>query len=184
MKITRFLLPVLCFLSGQVHAATISIESAPASLGIGDIFSLDIIGTDFSDNPDGGGVNLFYDETIVNVLSVSIDETVWDFGATGISQGTINNTLGAVNGIMVNAWSDVGIPFTVATIEFQAVAEGVSNLTMNEFNYNPWGSNGNLINPDFVTSSITVGAVPVPAAVWLFGTGLIGLAGLARRKAV
>ena len=27
-----------------------------------------------------------------------------------------------------------------------------------------------------------VGAVPVPAAVWLFGSGLIGLVGLARRK--
>lgn len=28
----------------------------------------------------------------------------------------------------------------------------------------------------------TVSAVPVPAAVWLFGSGLIGLAGVARRK--
>ena len=28
-----------------------------------------------------------------------------------------------------------------------------------------------------------VGAVPIPAAVWLFGSGLIGLVGLARRKA-
>ena len=28
-----------------------------------------------------------------------------------------------------------------------------------------------------------VSAVPVPAAVWLFGSGLIGLIGLARRKA-
>ena len=27
------------------------------------------------------------------------------------------------------------------------------------------------------------GAVPVPAAVWLFGSGLIGLIGVARRKA-
>ncbi|MCW9006033.1 MAG: VPLPA-CTERM sorting domain-containing protein [Gammaproteobacteria bacterium] len=26
--------------------------------------------------------------------------------------------------------------------------------------------------------------VPVPAAVWLFGSGLIGLAGFARRKKV
>jgi len=26
-------------------------------------------------------------------------------------------------------------------------------------------------------------AVPVPAAVWLFGSGLIGLVGVARRKA-
>lgn len=29
----------------------------------------------------------------------------------------------------------------------------------------------------------SISAVPVPAAVWLFGSGLIGLAGLARRKA-
>ena len=28
-----------------------------------------------------------------------------------------------------------------------------------------------------------VGSVPVPAAVWLFGSGLVGLIGLARRKA-
>jgi hypothetical protein len=26
-------------------------------------------------------------------------------------------------------------------------------------------------------------AVPLPAAVWLFGSGLLGLAGVARRKA-
>jgi len=31
--------------------------------------------------------------------------------------------------------------------------------------------------------STSVSAVPVPAAVWLFGSGLIGLAGFARRKA-
>jgi hypothetical protein len=29
----------------------------------------------------------------------------------------------------------------------------------------------------------TVSAVPVPAAVWLFGSGLVGLIGVARRKA-
>lgn len=34
-----------------------------------------------------------------------------------------------------------------------------------------------LINVDFVS------AVPIPSAVWLFGSGLIGLIGLARRKA-
>jgi len=33
------------------------------------------------------------------------------------------------------------------------------------------------------TYSMTVTAVPVPAAVWLFGSGLLGLVGVARRKA-
>jgi hypothetical protein len=30
--------------------------------------------------------------------------------------------------------------------------------------------------------NIVVSAVPVPAAFWLFGSGLIGLIGVARRK--
>lgn len=38
-----------------------------------------------------------------------------------------------------------------------------------------WGDNG-----EYSAKFATV--VPVPAAVWLFGTGLIGLAGIARRK--
>lgn len=38
-----------------------------------------------------------------------------------------------------------------------------------------------LVNAD-VTYTYSVPAVPVPAAVWLFGSGLIGLVGVARRK--
>ncbi len=34
----------------------------------------------------------------------------------------------------------------------------------------------------FDNVSVTVEAVPVPAAVWLFGSGLLGLVGVARRK--
>jgi hypothetical protein len=34
----------------------------------------------------------------------------------------------------------------------------------------------------WLSNKPTVGVVPVPAAVWLFGSGLIGLVGVARRK--
>jgi len=42
-----------------------------------------------------------------------------------------------------------------------------------------------LLGQNFSTSGgiAKIGAVPVPAAVWLFGSGLLGLAGIARRKA-
>jgi hypothetical protein len=36
------------------------------------------------------------------------------------------------------------------------------------------------ISPDY--AELDIQAVPIPAAVWLFGSGLIGLIGLARRK--
>ena len=34
----------------------------------------------------------------------------------------------------------------------------------------------------FMPITISTSAVPVPAAVWLFGSGLLGLVGIARRK--
>jgi hypothetical protein len=37
-------------------------------------------------------------------------------------------------------------------------------------------------NPTFAVHAGNVNAIPVPAAVWLFGSGLLGLLGLARRK--
>jgi hypothetical protein len=42
---------------------------------------------------------------------------------------------------------------------------------------------GSNINFDFTSLEVTsVSAVPVPAAAWLFGSGLVGLIGIARRK--
>lgn len=41
-----------------------------------------------------------------------------------------------------------------------------------------------LMTPGTVTASANPAAVPVPAAAWLFGSGLVGLAGLRRKKSV
>jgi len=49
-----------------------------------------------------------------------------------------------------------------------------------------WYGNGNAVQLTFETSggvlAVDVSQVPVPAAVWLFGSGLIGLVGVARRR--
>lgn len=36
--------------------------------------------------------------------------------------------------------------------------------------------------PDYISATVSVSAVPVPPAVWLFGSGLLGLVGVARRR--
>lgn len=172
----------LLLLSGQSFAATIT-TTGPSTVNLNDIFTVDIVGTGFVGNVDGGGVNLAFDQNVFNVLSVSIDESVWNFGSTGISTGSIDNVTGTVDGIMVNTFADVSGDFVVATLEVQAVGLGDNSLfQLSALGINPWASSGSLINPSFSDSSISVSAVPVPAAIWLFGSGLIGIIGMARRK--
>jgi len=166
----------------QLQAATISWNDIDYSTNLNNVFTLDITGSDFDVNVDGGGVNLSYDPNIVNVLSVSIDESVWDFGSEGVDTGSINNTVGTVNGITVNAWSEVTDDFVVASVDFIAVGSGVTDLTLNEFYFNPWASTGNSINPLFQAGEVTVSSVPIPGAVWLFASGMMGLIGLSKRK--
>lgn len=187
-NIKNLMLVASLFLSGSLSAATIGWSSSTTNVNENDTFTIDVIGTGFTSNVDGGGVNFGFNQNVVNVLSVSINESVWDFGGFGINTGSINNSNGTVDGIMVNTFASVAGNFIIATIEMQAIAAGSSSLLLSEYGLNPWASAGSVLNPDYVNASVNitgapVSAVPVPAAIWLFGSGLLGLIGLAKRKA-
>lgn len=182
-NVKKIIIAITLLFSGHLTAATITWGAPTTNVNVGDSFTLDIIGTGFSSNVDGGGVSFAYNSSVLNVQSVYIDENVWDLGA-GILNGTIDNVLGSVDGISVNAWSPVSGSFSVASVTFNAIGSGATNLVLSDWMMNPWASGGSLINPDYVDASISVNvsAVPVPAAVWLFSSGLIGLVVMARRK--
>lgn len=185
MKRISILIFSFTLLCGQASAGVIGWGATPSPININDTFSLTITGSGFTSNVDGGGANFSFNSSILNVTSVTIDETVWDFGGAGISTGSIDNAAGTVNGIMVNTFSVVSGNFDVATIEFLAVGSGTTALTLTEYGLNPWSSGGSLLNPTMADSLVTVSgvsAVPVPAAVWLFSSGILGLVGMARRK--
>jgi len=61
---------------------------------------------------------------------------------------------------------------------------GLNTYTINDAIGGTFMDNGPFIgfNANFDMTSVTMSAVPVPAAVWLFGSGLVGLAGVARRR--
>jgi len=63
-------------------------------------------------------------------------------------------------------------------------ADGVSCSTSTDTCHLTWSgtnSGGTILGVD-LKQTVPPSAVPVPAAVWLFGSGLIGLVGVARRK--
>jgi hypothetical protein len=168
------------FTMQAAEAATLQIGPQVSTVEIGDTLTLDIIGTDFPET-QGGGFSLSYDEEILNITNVTIDEAnTWTFVN---DFGTIDNTNGELNEVRVSDFPGVTGGFTVATIEFLATGLGTSTIELTESIGNPWASSGSTINPTLSNSS-SVQVVPIPAAIWLFGTSLLGLVGMSMRRVV
>jgi len=90
------------------------------------------------------------------------------FASNGAS--TTQLSLGTTNEFIVALSLDGGTTW-VADNEADALYSANGDIVSLSF-----AGNGDAILVDVVTT------VPVPAAVWLFGTGLVGLAGVARRR--
>lgn len=73
------------------------------------------------------------------------------------------------------------IPLAVVNLADPTVFSGMTFISVTSQN-GPGFPAGSAFQLDWVSSTPTVGEVPVPAAAWLFGSGLLGLIGIARRK--
>ncbi len=109
----------------------------------------------YGDNTAGHSGNFF--------PSLQINESVF----LGALVGTFADALGNI----------VGGPFKVGNGSLSLLApSGASQLQ--------FGINDDLFgdNSGFFTLDVEQSAVPVPAAVWLFGSALVGLAGMRKKK--
>jgi hypothetical protein len=171
MKAHTLSIAMIVFLIQSAEAATIQTDPLNSTVNIGDVFTIDVVGLDFPET-QGGGFSLTYDNNILNVTNVSIDEdNTWTF-VNDI--GVIDNASGELSEVKVADFPGTAGDFTVATIEFLAVANGTSRLGLTESLGNPWASGGNEISPTFNNAS-QVQVIPIPAAIWLFGSGILGL---------
>lgn len=136
----------------------------------GDTIAFWLTGSNLLMNVDGGfdtGFSFFYSS------STAATVTVYDaLNGGGSVLGTIDllaqhtsACVGDPNGVFCN-WTAGGVAFdgTARSVSFSGTANqtGYDNITFG--------------------SEIPEGRVPVPAAVWLFGSGLLGLLAVARRK--
>ena len=109
------------------------------------------------------------------------DGTCTGFDCTGSEMGDLFYTaLGNSAGSLTNTG-----PFSNVQSDGYWTATEWNSSTVWVFDMGTGGQNLNLKTGAFygwAVQSGDVGAVPVPAAVWLFGSGLLGLVGVARRK--
>lgn len=109
----------------------------------------------------------------------------WNVADNGFTNDTAGAYVGFTSGSMTNinpadgTGATAGLTLTGSALDdsLNAVIVSVSNVGT------AWGSFGGTPYSEVWNVSFTeTSAVPVPAAVWLFGSGLVGLAGVARRR--
>jgi hypothetical protein len=158
-------------------AATIQTEIQQYDVRLGQTFTVNVIGTDFPIT-QGGGFNISYDASILNINTVIIDETnTWTFYN---NTGSIDNITGVLNEVIVSDFPGIDGDFIVASVEFLAVGVGNSDLYLSDSLTNPWASDGNVIN-NFLNNNSLVQVVPIPTSFILFGFGLLGLISLFKK---
>jgi hypothetical protein len=163
--------------SGVVLAATVSFTPDPKDVMVGDSFTVDIVGSNFTELA-GGTINLGFDSSLLTIDSVAVNSVLFDFLPDGG---------GPAAG---NTWPNIGFDtfvnnpatgnFTIATITLTAGGSGTASLSI--LGSSQYFSATAQLSPTLVGSTVNISAVPLPAAAWLFGSGLPGLIGISRRK--
>ena len=102
---------------------------------------------------------------------------------------------GQIGSLIDNQWMHVTIDIDLLAELWTVDISGVGQITTDFYSQSGGiesmrlglsPAHGSINAPDpsinVYVDNLSVNSVPVPAAVWLFGSGLIGLAGIARRK--
>ena len=114
--------------------------------------------------------------------------TAGDAGSNGLT----NSANGRASVLQVSDSDPVGalfdLTFTVLTPANDSepdLSVGLLDTAADDINP-PLGNSPFTITPAMVSAAVgtSVSQVPVPAALWLFGSGLLGLTGIGRRKAI
>ena len=176
-------------IASQVNAATISVNPAVNNVVIGDTFTLTVSGDFSAEDPTlGGGVILGWDSTQVQ-LTDSIANVRTAIEADLIANNWIlpnpGNLTVTADFVSVDVLNFFGaLPtFDIFSLDLVAVpppSSGPITITASALSDLTSGWEGRPV--DYIGATVTTSPVPVPAAVWLFGSGLIGLVGIARRK--
>lgn len=164
------------------QAATVSLSPSSQNIALGNPFSLQL-NMDFTGDPTlGGGIDIFYDSSLLTFVSFSFNPGLGDDTGQQRQPDVLTNEL---NGLAFGNFAGLSGPSLVGTLTFNTIGAGTALFTMAD-NDLPAGGffSAATYDPQSVTyqgASANVTAVPIPAALWLMLSGM-GLIGVISRK--
>jgi hypothetical protein len=157
-------------------------QGSNISVVSGGLLTVDVIGQNFSVAPDGAAFSLSWDPSVLSYVSSAAANAPWN--ATYISEAQVSSGLidYAFMGITTNG-VNAGANFGLASFTFNVLGNpgDVTALALGNDSYSIGFINGLTgLDVNYVNSQVQV--VPLPAAVWMFGAGLVGMFGAAKRR--
>jgi hypothetical protein len=147
----------------SAQAAAGTVEISPTTLGNSNLAGC--VSTGGECNPAGTNLIDNEDDTI-NLFSLDADVYGFDVIVDRLDSSVIGSASVLLNGDFVGILSTAN-PSVSAVFADPSLTQVIQIVN----------TDAALLNYDFITTP-----VPVPAAAWLFGSGLLGLIGFARRK--
>lgn len=166
----------------SAQAATVSVIPADQTVNLGDVFFVNIVGTGFNTPLDAGGINVSYDMSVLTPVVFNAPDDYGDFGEAWTTNFQPKLNGNKLDDIFFFADNAPNGDFDIVTLKFEATGVGSTDITILESLLNPFAGDGNALAVELIDSNVTVTAVPIPAAIWLFGASLVALGSIARRK--
>lgn len=199
-KVTKIVAAtVLLSAVSSVQAASLSIITSTPEVKVGDLIELQVF-MDFSDDATiGGSFDINFNNSLVSYVSNSYitdaalnsdpDFTRDDNPAVTDDSKRVEVESDKLVGAGFGEFGGLLGPALLAPLSFIADEAGIAVFDLGASTSARIGGFFGAATfteqfPDFGSVSVNIrpSAVPVPAAVWLFGSGLLGLIGVAQRR--
>ncbi len=176
---------------GSSAAATLSFSPSSTVVNEGDNFDVDVVISDLPFDDFLGAQTLVgafditvgFDSSIIASTGVSFSDALGDDPLDVVNGSAGDNVAGTVDAFSISLLFDLSPfqttpSFSLATLSFQALSIGTTpldflNIIISDDLGGPIGAQG-------VSGDVSV--VPLPGAVWLMLTGLLGIGAMARKN--